>query len=357
MQKLTSKTNFNTIIHVLVWVLMGMVLFIISPLSWKVELPSEFWVRQGIIFSLLIAIFYFNINFLVPKYLFTGKIWTFLFIVILTSIGLLWGVQRFEIMVNMQKLMHYAFRPEIEYVPKPRNIAADIFTLMVFFLSYGVSTSVATVQKWRQDEKTREELDQARISSELSYLKAQINPHFFFNTLNNIYSLTNIDVDKAQKALLKLSRMMRYVLYETENEKTLLKKELDFVKDYIELMKLRLSDKVDVKLDLQEHIPDQVVAPMLLLPFIENCFKHGISSQTASKVYIGISVNQQQLKLQTVNYLFPNNKNTPESQSSGIGLTNTKRRLSILYPGKHQINVDDNNEANEYRVELTLNLS
>ncbi|MFD2201791.1 sensor histidine kinase [Shivajiella indica] len=252
--------------------------------------------------------------------------------------------------------MHETFRPNVPHVEKPRNWYWDIINIFVFAMSVGISTSIAVVQKWQSDEKIRFELERQRTNSEISYLKAQINPHFFFNTLNNIYALTNIDVEKAKAALLKLSRMMRYVLYETEKNHTLLSKELDFIRDYIELMKMRLSSKVKLDIKLPEKIEDIEIAPMMLLPFIENCFKHGISSQKESFIMISIDKIGNELSLKTQNTIFKSNEKTPEGNSSGIGLTNTMRRLDLLYPGSYQLDIDNSNPENEYRIVLKLNL-
>lgn len=349
-------TKITLLIHVLIWVLMAIVLFVISPLSWKVDLPNEYWIKQGLLLAFLIGVFYFNMHVLVPKLLFKGKTGRFLLFAIGISILFLFITQEFEKWIQLPELMHNAFRPNVPYVPKPRNFTYDLFILILFFFAFGISTSVVSVQKWQADAALRRQMEKERINSELSYLKAQINPHFFFNTLNNIYALTTIDVDRAQKALLKLSRMMRYVLYETEKDKTLLSKELDFIKDYIELMRMRLSDKVSIELDLPEKITDLPIAPMLLLPFVENCFKHGVSTKHPSYIKIQLFLKGKDLYLQTRNLIFPANVQSPEGLESGIGLVNTKRRLSLIYGDKFNLDLNDSNPENEYRVALKINL-
>src|SRR5690606_2937028 len=215
--------------------------------------------------------------------------------------------------------------------------------------------SVATVQKWQSDENLRRQLEADRISSELSYLKAQINPHFLFNTLNNIYALTSIDLEKARMALHKLSRMMRYVLYETEKDRTLLSREIDFIKDFLILMKLRISEKVQVELDIEEKITDTYVAPMVLLPSIENCFKHGISARQTSHIMISLRLTNGLLHLRTVNTI-NNGAEHLDGQRSGIGLNNTKRRLDLIYGNRFSLDIDAHNPENEYRVDLKIDL-
>ncbi|GAB3657100.1 histidine kinase [Echinicola sediminis] len=349
--------NISILIHILAWVLIGSVLLLLGPLSWKTTLPIEFWYRQSLLLFFLVILFYFNKELLVSRFLFKGKIGLFLIITVSLCLLIMYWMQYFENLIHLPELMHKAFHPDGDKPFEPKDDFINVFMLLVLFLALGISTSVAAVQKWQSDEALRRELDQQRINSELSYLKAQINPHFFFNTLNNIYSLTNIDVERARIALHKLSRMMRYVLYETEKDQTLLSKEIDFIKDFIELMKLRISEKVTVDLHIQEKFEDRVIAPMLLLPFVENCFKHGISSKQPSTIFIKIESRENMLILETANTIFPKNPNSPESVHKGIGLTNTQRRLSLLYSNKHELVIDEQNPENKFRVQLKINMA
>ncbi|SIS68670.1 sensor histidine kinase [Belliella pelovolcani] len=350
------KQNLSILIHLLGWALFGLVIFILSPLSSGVERPFEFWLKQGINLSLLIAVFYINYFYFIPRVLFKNRIPLFLSINLLTGIACILFLILFDDWVNMQELMHKAYRPDVPYTPRPRNYYWDISQLLIFFMVIGISTSIASVQKWQADEAEKLEQKRQQINSELTYLKAQINPHFFFNTLNNIYSLTNIDVEKAKTALLKLSRMMRYVLYETEKTHTLLSKEIDFINDFIELMKMRLSSKVKLEITIPEKFQDAAIAPMLLLPFIENCFKHGVSSQKESMITIQIDISDHQLTLETSNGIFKSSENTPEGNASGIGLQNTKRRLALLYDHRYNLFIDDQNPENEFKVLLKIDL-
>lgn len=351
------RNKSTILLHLSAWLLLCMMLFLLMPLSWKVILPNEFWVRQGVFVLLLMAVFYLNVHVLVPKFLFKkDKVWMFLGIALLLTTLVLAAAQMVETWLNLPELMHQAFRPDQPYVPKKRLLPIDIFMSLTVFLTLGISTSIAAVQKWQSDETLRRQLEEEKINSELSYLKAQINPHFFFNTLNNIYALTSIDSEKARMALLKLSRMMRYVLYETEKDQTLLSREVEFIRDFITLMRLRISEKVQIDLQIQEKFSDILIAPMLLLPFIENCFKHGISSQQTSKIMISLNMEEGVLYLHTVNKIFPPSKPGLEVQESGIGLVNTKRRLSLIYEDKHELKIDAVNPENEYRVELKIDL-
>ncbi|UZD22397.1 histidine kinase [Algoriphagus halophytocola] len=356
MINLSPKRRVSILVHILGWSMLCTVLLLLSPLSWRVDIPMEFWIRQLFMAILLVVIFYINMLWFVPNVLLKGKHAVFILTVSLGCVLFVGVLIYTDFFLHLPELMHKAFNPDEPYVPKPRRISGDIFNIMLYLMTIGISTSVASVQKWQKDEALRRELDQQRINTELSYLKAQINPHFFFNTLNNIYALTNLDVKKAQEALLKLSRMMRYVLYENQKNETLLSREVSFVNDYIELMKMRLTDKVTLNISIDDPKDDLAVAPMLLLPFLENCFKHGVSSQEPSEIFIKLEIMGSTVFFETRNHIFPVNKDSPEAKENGIGLVNTQRRLSLLYPNKHRLKFGKDESKQEYWVNLTINL-
>lgn len=356
----TRKRNLSILVHLLGWIMLCVILLILSPLSWRmgdIELPVQFWWKQVYLVSLLIFVFYANAWGLVPKFLLNGKNYLYLLVILLGAVlfyGLIFYFDQFSLYAEK---MHALFNPDKPFIAKKRWIPGDVFQLLLYVISIGLSTSVALVQKWQNDEALRGELERQRIDTELSYLKAQINPHFFFNTLNNIYALTNLDVSKAQDALLKLSRMMRYVLYENQKNETLLSKEVKFIEDYLELMKMRLTQKVTLKVKLDEPKEDLVIAPMLFLPFLENCFKHGLSSQQESEISISLEIMGETVFFETKNHIFPIHPESPEAMENGIGLVNTQRRLSLLYPDKHRLKLGKEESTGQYAVQLTINLA
>ncbi|WP_297335670.1 histidine kinase [Algoriphagus sp.] len=360
MPAINSRKNLSILIHVLGWIMLCIVLLLLSPLSWRmgeIELPIAFWWKQVFLVFILVSIFYTNAQTIVPKILLRGKNYLYLLLVLAGAAMFYFAVVYFEQLIQYPRAMHELFNPDKPFVPHKRWLPGDVFQLLLYLVSIGLSTSLALVQKWQNDEANRQELEKQRINTELSYLKAQINPHFFFNTLNNIYSLTNLDIKKAQEALLKLSRMMRYVLYENQKETTLLSKEVDFIRDYIELMKMRLTEKVKLTIQLDEPKNNQTIAPMLILPFLENCFKHGISSQKESEIFVKLEIMGDTVFFETKNSIFPINPESPEAKESGIGLINTQRRLSLLYPEKHKLKFGKDESQNHYFINLTLNLS
>ncbi|WP_236032973.1 sensor histidine kinase [Algoriphagus pacificus] len=353
----SSKKRVSILVHILGWSMLSTVLLLLSPLGWRIDIPDQYWIKQTFLALLLVVIFYINMLVVVPKILLKGKPILYITIIIIAAVCFVGLLIYFEELLGLPELMFKAFNPDKPYKPGPRRISGDVFNSLLFFLSIGISTSVASVQKWQKDEALRREMDKQRINTELSYLKAQINPHFFFNTLNNIYSLTNLDVKKAQEALLKLSRMMRYVLYENQKDETLLKKEVNFIQDYIELMKMRLTGNVKLNISIDEPKEDLVLAPMLLLPFLENSFKHGISSQKECEIKIKLEVMGQTLFFETRNNIFPVHSDSPEAKENGIGMVNTQRRLALLYPEKHRLKFGKDEANNEYWVNLTINLA
>ena len=339
--------------HALLWVLLGVTLLLIQPLSWRITIPPQFWVKQGLLFGLWLGLFYFNTQVAVPRLLFRGRTSWFIALLVGLVLAVVGLNQLAETTLHLPELMTRAFHPD-RPGHRPKSTWFDMGSLLVSLLVLGISTSVAVVQKWQKDAQIRRDLEQQQTRSELSFLKAQINPHFFFNTLNNIYALTVVNGELARQAIHTLSRMMRYVLYETQAPTTLLSQEVVFVQDYIDLMQLRLTDKVTVTFEKPAPLVDVPVAPMLLLPFVENAFKHGISAVLPSHIRISLRQQGPTLDMEVRNTTFPDKRPAVADDSSGIGLTNTRRRLDLLYPDRYQLAVHAHTPEQEFRVHLTL---
>lgn len=354
MPSFSFQRLMTPLVHLLVWSLLGLFLLLWQPLTWRVNLPMVFWVKQSVLFGLLVAAFYVNTYVWVPRFLLKnrGPAFTLINIVIVLLIAI--SIQRLEIAIDFREQMEQAFKSARETGLTRREDWIDYFSLITALMVFGISTSVKAVQNWQRDRELRQALEREKINSELLFLKAQINPHFFFNTLNNIYALTVIDGDKAREALHRLSRMMRYVLYDTQQSTVRLEQEVAFLKDYVELMQLRLTDKVDVQLRLPSTTsPSILIAPMILLPFVENAFKHGVSTVSASKILIDLQQTDGTVTLYVQNTLFPVKASNLE-QSNGIGLANTRRRLDLLYPGRFSLDAGPNSSEQVFEVTLTL---
>jgi LytS/YehU family sensor histidine kinase len=223
-----------------------------------------------------------------------------------------------------------------------------IFTssFLIFF-----SMGLRVLERHSLTEKLQKELEREKLNSELAFLKNQISPHFFFNTLNNIYSLISINAEDSQKAVLKLSKLMRYLLYESEQGNTRLSNEIDFMNNYIDLMKLRMSTKINLSVSFPEKYPDISIPPLLFIPFIENAFKHGISYREKSYIDISMNANVNSISFRSTNSLLKGREDQ-EHNHSGIGLENAGKRLNLLFPGKHSLKI--NKSETEFEVQLLI---
>jgi len=221
-------------------------------------------------------------------------------------------------------------------------------SLFLIFFSLGLRV----LERQSKIEKMQEEMEREKLNSELAFLKNQISPHFFFNTLNNIYSLISINAEDSQKAVLKLSKLMRYLLYESEQGYTKLSSEIDFMRNYLDLMKLRMSDKISLKVSFPEEYNDINIPPLLFIPFIENAFKHGISYREKSFVDISMLTAENSINFRCFNSNVTKTEKSAD-EHSGIGLENVKKRLNLLFPGRHDLKVNESDST--FEVLLNIN--
>jgi LytS/YehU family sensor histidine kinase len=222
-------------------------------------------------------------------------------------------------------------------------------------LTAGLSVAIKVTANWYKSEQERKELEKERATAELTSLKSQLNPHFLFNTLNNIYSLATTDPPQAQYAILGLSRLLRYVLYENNHPEISLSQELSFVKSYIELMSLRLSKKVELKVNISDDLQIQniMIAPLMFIVLIENAFKHGINPAGNSVIDIAVTIeNGSRVKCRIENSYHP--KPAEDKSGSGIGLSNLRKRLALIYPQRHRLTVLKDGE--KYISELIIDI-
>jgi sensor histidine kinase YesM len=210
--------------------------------------------------------------------------------------------------------------------PRFRGYNATLFCFAVLALG----PSIKVTENWYENEKQKKEMENQKLGAELSLLKSQINPHFFFNTLNSIYSLAIIKSDKTPEAIIKLSEIMRYIIYDTEHKLVPLSKEVEYIANYIELQRLRLTKQIKVVFKTQLSKEESVIEPLLLLPFVENAFKHGIDIEKGGTILISILQTGNMLQLHVENPLV-DDPTVPKNGSSGVGMNNTLKRLKLLY--------------------------
>ena len=241
-------------------------------------------------------------------------------------------------------------------LPPPIVGERDILSIVVLLLMFGANLGIKVYFRSRDDRKRLAALERENLEQQLEYLRYQINPHFFMNTLNNIHALVDIDPEQAKDTILELSKMMRFVLYEGNKQSVPLSRELDFVRHYVALMQLRYTDKVRITLNLPTEVPDCQLPPLILITFIENAFKHGVSYQQASFVEVTVVVEDGQLRFSCRNSKSEAPLNPPEGgKMGGVGLENVRKRLHLLYGNNYALRI--HNDAAEYSVELNIPLS
>jgi two-component system LytT family sensor kinase len=238
---------------------------------------------------------------------------------------------------------------------EPQAFLGIVFPIVLLL---GLGTSFEMVIQWESQKRNEETMEKEKVTAELSFLKTQINPHFLFNSLNNIYAMAEAGSPKTGQSILLLSNLMRYILYDTRRGRILLAREIIHMEEYIALNRMRIADeaRVDISFTKQVEEDTTMIEPLLFIPFVENAFKHGISYSSPSFIHIDLRRQGQD----AVCFTIANSKKASsvpvlnETQTKGIGISNTKRRLALLYPGQHTLVIRD--EADRYEVQLTLQL-
>lgn len=305
-------------------------------------LDSQFTMSNHLIASIicnnvfLVLFYYFNTQFLIPKLLMKEKWGIYIFSIISLLLIFLFLPKYIAGLIASPEI-HPLIDTNNSKVPSHprgrRRGTIDAYNIAIFFLVFTVGTCIAVIQRWLITEENRKETESQRVNTELSFLKSQINPHFFFNTLNNIYSLAIIRSEKTAHAVMKLSSIMRYILTETTQDLVPLQNEVEFVNNYIELQQVRLTDKTKIIFNASGDIENKLIAPLIFIPFVENAFKYGISTKLDSTIEIKLDALENKIVFDVSNYIIPSENNMLEN--TGIGINNVKRRLELMYPGKH----------------------
>jgi two-component system, LytTR family, sensor kinase len=340
------KKHNNILIHIAAWLAFFSLPFLVGIISEKAPLPpqqlQELQEHRSVITFLLIhfaliGFYYLNSNVLIPRLLLNKKAILYSFLVL---------VYYLIFIFNFKALVVYAdpktgFSPPQEVV----NVVSRLIATLVFLLVLLASTGIRLTQKWYAIEKEK-------VETELSFLKAQINPHFLFNTLNSIYTLALKNDSQTSNAVMQLSTMMRYVTVEAKSDTVSLEKELQYVRHFVALQQLRMPKNMVLETQFlcqNLHLP---IAPMLLIPFIENAFKYGISTRTSATIKMSLSEENNILQLNVENQKFKSINETKDRTS--IGLENTKQRLELLYPNRYKLIINDLED--KYWVELKIEL-
>lgn len=235
------------------------------------------------------------------------------------------------------------------FPPPKRQNRLDIISLILFLFCWVLSTAIPIASAWRASEAKARKAEQEKTQAELSFLKAQIHPHFLFNTLNNLYSMALSSNQALPASILQLSNIMRYVTDEVKHDFVPLEQEIECIRDYIDLQKLRLSNTTIVNVTVNGDITRKKIAPLILMTFIENVFKYGVSKHENSTIDIRIESDRDSIRFSSKNRVF---EGTSHLERTGIGIENTKRRLNYLYPDRHLLNLSDKDEY--FNVQLIL---
>jgi two-component system, LytTR family, sensor kinase len=324
----------------------------------SIVLSAGYW-----IFCLTyILIFYFNTYFLIPRLYFTRK-YLFYITIVLVLFALVSYGRPFEQLLQHHE-PHHAPPPADMFMtdrgvydepggppqgPGPRSMRIDIVSIFLYIMTIALGMALQVTRQWRTSlqQIARAEADKAQ--AELSFLKAQINPHFLFNTLNNIYSLAFTKNEKTADSIMKLSNIMRYVTDDVSHHFVPLQLEVDCINDFIELQRLRLSKKVTVDFSIKGRLENKTIVPLLLITFVENVFKYGISNHENTTITIQLVADERSITFYCHNKIF---KPAGTPQRTGIGIANANKRLEHLYPNKHLLNIT--NENGFFSVELIL---
>ena len=320
--------------------------------------PLTYWRGTGIKFVqylmycmqplMLMIVFYANYLFLAPKLFVAGKHRYDLLInlVMITTFGI--ALHYWTDFANDLYGVHVRFDDAINDVT---NILRDCLNFAIFA---GGSTALALARKWANADQKLQESEAARAKAELYNLRSQINPHFLLNTLNNIYALTAINQERAQDAIQQLSKMLRHMLYDNQESSVALSDELQFLENYISLMKIRLSANVDVKFTHNVEVPGVRIAPLIFISLVENAFKHGISPTDHSFVHIDISATDHDINCRIENSNHP--KSNQDRSGHGIGLNQVQRRLDLAYPNRYTWVKGTNEDGSIYTSAIHIDL-
>lgn len=363
---MSRKIHISIFIQIAVWVLVFLfpLLFIGRESDSMISLPR--YLRACILPLSFMILFYVSTLWLIPKYLFTKKYVQFIIIEVLLALALVAGNYVWHKKMIRPQMMEQERRVEARAAagiapgatpstapagvipgkgpegvapapparrgPSPVVFFIRDFTSMAFVIA--IACLVMMWSRYLRIEKSLQQAEEQKTKAELDNLKNQINPHFLLNTLNNIYALIAIDQDKAQEAVHQLSRLLRHLLYENQDNFISASKEVEFLKEYVNLMKLRLSPNCKVSFNSNIAEDEGIkIAPLLLISLVENAFKHGVSPVKDSFISIDISQNSENITCLIENSYFP--KGAEDKSGSGIGLSQVQSRLDLLYKGKY----------------------
>lgn len=335
----------ENLLYLMVWMVIILVPVLNSKMLEEVHVSLENILIAWLKIAPYLLIFIIHNSLIAPRLLLRKHRYVWYLVVNLLTITAV-----FSLVAIYEKYAPYDTEPYILNGKASFTDLAIYWNILLGFFMTGLNMGIKLLYRSLRDEQQMEELKRQNLQAEMDYLRYQINPHFFMNTLNNIHALIDIDTEYAKSAVIELSKMMRYVLYESGSETISLKKDIQFIENYIELMRIRYDSSIDICLDYPATIPNKVaIPPLLLIVFIENAFKHGVSYNHASFIHIRIGYRDD-----AVTAVISNSRHEKSRPgTTGIGLENVKKRLALIYQDNYTLSIDDSDPA-VYTVKLII---
>lgn len=352
---MNKRTKYNSLIvlfNILIWCLIAFVLHYLTSENNGIEDD----LRLVKTMTIIVVVFYFNYYVLIPYFLSKRK-FKYYGLSILALLLVVFAASYYtELPFDNVRFEHFPAPPDfpVNKSHPPKSIAISLGILVLVTVSIAVSTGVRGTKEWFKNENQLKEIENKKLLAELSFLKAQINPHFFFNTLNGIYALARQKSDKTPEVIMMLSVLMRYIIYDAKARRVPLKKELSHISNFIDLQKIRLSEMVKIDYRIKGNPKDIMIEPLLFSVLVENAFKHGIDYSKRNTIKIHLDIEDNMLHFIVSNpVVAPKKKMTKfGDEEEGIGLDNIKKRLELLYPNHHELIIFENQSL--YTVELRL---
>lgn len=335
----------ENLLYLMVWMVIILVPVLNSKMLEEVHVSLENILIAWLKIAPYLLIFIIHNSLIAPRLLLRKHRYVWYLVVNLLTITAV-----FSLVAIYEKYAPYDTEPYILNGKASFTDLAIYWNILLGFFMTGLNMGIKLLYRSLHDEQQMEELKRQNLQAEMDYLRYQINPHFFMNTLNNIHALIDIDTEYAKSAVIELSKMMRYVLYESGSETISLKKDIQFIENYIELMRIRYDSSIDICLDYPATIPNKVaIPPLLLIVFVENAFKHGVSYNHASFIHIRIGYRDD-----AVTAVISNSRHEKSRPgTTGIGLENVKKRLALIYQDNYTLSIDDSDPA-VYTVKLII---
>ena len=335
----------ENLLYLMVWMVIILVPVLNSKMLEEVHVSLENILIAWLKIAPYLLIFIIHNSLIAPRLLLRKHRYVWYLVVNLLTITAV-----FSLVAIYEKYAPYDTEPYILNGKASFTDLAIYWNILLGFFMTGLNMGIKLLYRSLRDEQQMEELKRQNLQAEMDHLRYQINPHFFMNTLNNIHALIDIDTEYAKSAVIELSKMMRYVLYESGSETISLKKDIQFIENYIELMRIRYDSSIDICLDYPATIPNKVaIPPLLLIVFVENAFKHGVSYNHASFIHIRIGYRDD-----AVTAVISNSRHEKSRPgTTGIGLENVKKRLALIYQDNYTLSIDDSDPA-VYTVKLII---